>query len=175
MKHGLLARITSMTRLLGLVFLTSCVTHIPAATYPVPEPLVLALSVDSLWPAIVDLVNERQLTIKLLDRGSGLLQSERMWAGGGSQWWDCGERRVGVDPDHPTTRENVADEREIPVTITITATPQPGGRTRVRITANVGQTFTESGLRTVVAQCTSKGTFEQELLQAIAQRAAEFR
>lgn len=135
--------------------------------YPLPEPRTLAVSLDTLWPAIVDVVNEWQLVIKLVDKSSGLLQSERMWGGDIDAYWDCGQDLMIVtyDPKSPYERRDSTITRRYPdamVTITVSAVPRGVGTT-LRITANVS------------GGCVSKGRIEGELLDAIEKRWTELR
>ncbi len=154
--------------LLTLGFLTACIQYrtqtVAPATYQLPGPRTIATPLDSLWPAAIDVVNERQLSIKLVDKASGLVQSERMWAGSDSLYWDCAKTRLleinTARGDTTVTYEGW--ERNPTVTITISAVPSAGA-TLLRVTANVSAT------------CNSRGLLEREILDAIEARWKELR
>ena len=136
------------------------------ATYELPDPRTIPAPLDSLWPAIVDVVNERQLGIKLVDKSSGLLQSERMWAGNIDAYWDCGQIHIvkidNVTGDSTETVERVRPDN-VMVTITLSGLPRGPSETTLRITANVS------------GGCVSKGIIERELLNGIERRWTELR
>lgn len=146
--------------LAGLAF--ACSSYRPAATYPAPEPIVIPVTPDSVWPAVVDVVTERQLAIQTIDRASGFLQTSTMRSRG-SQYWDCGTQRM-QDPDAAALgqmRTVALADQGVVVSLTISAVPRAGGTTLLRVTANPDRAY---------ERCVSKGVLEAEFSQQIQAR-----
>jgi hypothetical protein len=53
---------------LGFIICVVACKNIPPDVYPQPEPMTIADSVGAVWPAIIDVITERQLPIKTVDR-----------------------------------------------------------------------------------------------------------
>jgi len=147
--------------LLGALGCTA--TYLPSmAVYPAPEPVVIPTTPDSVWPAVVDVVTENQLSIETIDRASGLLQTSVMRTRG-AELWDCGKEKR---PRNLTESDTVAlADAWLDVRITVSAVPR-SGETLLRVSANP-----DVGYR----QCKSKGVWETQFAQKILGRWRELR
>lgn len=132
---------------------------IPPAEYPAPQPMIVPAPVASVWPAVIDVITERQLSIKTVDRASGFVQTEILQSKS-SEWWDCGKRETITSDVYV----DIASTEGVYAIITISAVPRGRDSTQVRVAADP-RVANYSG-----APCNSKGVFELELTRQIRER-----
>ena len=136
-------------------FLLGACANIPPTGYPPPAPVTISDSVAAVWPAIIDVITERQLPIQTVDRSSGLVQTELLRSYS-ADWWDCGK--------HGATRQPIAEREGVYAVLTISAVPRGGTQTQLRIGADP-RVSTATG-----APCTSRGLYEREFIDHVVQR-----
>ncbi len=153
-----LTRSTSLllSGFMGIAMLVaSGCANIPPTSYPPPAPVTINDSVAGVWPAIIDVITERQLPIQTVDRASGLVQTEIIRSHA-IEWWDCG--RYGQ------TRASIAENEGVYVVLTISAVPRGGTQTQLRVGADP-RVSTASG-----APCNSRGQYEREFIDQVVAR-----
>jgi hypothetical protein len=141
-----------------ILCVTACVTKIPPRSYPQPEPMTIADSVGAVWSAIIDVITERQLPIKTVDRASGVVQTEIAGSMSG-EWWDCGRRSVTGGEE-----ESIAEVEGVYVVLTVSAVPRGITQTQVRIAADA-RISQQTG-----APCSSRGIYEPGFLDHVVAR-----
>jgi hypothetical protein len=142
----------------GAVLLTACMQQPNPATAPVPEraALEIAAPVDSAWAAGVELLTRRGLSIRVADRGSGLITTDQINVpvSGQEKIANCGRVFGMYVPAHRATYSVLIR----------------GDSTRSTAQATIRYVYAPEN-RSGHEECPSTGLWESRLEQEIKQRA----
>jgi len=153
-----------MKWVLLLIGVLGCVPrYIPPSTYPAPEPVVIPIHPDSVWPAVVDVVTEIGLFVQTIDRTSGFLQTSEMETNG-TNYWDCGQEERPVGKAGRKEMFSLANQ-DLYVFVTVSAVPM-SDKALLRVSINPLVRW---------SHCVSKGVWETQLAQKILERWKELR
>ena len=140
----------------ALAVLSGCATA--PAVYQFDNSDVMDADFAETWESTIDYFSSRNIQIRTIERDSGLIYAERMYAGGYDSatggYADCGSQ-----PMYTPTRSSIS------FNVFVRSVDEES--TRVTVTTSFSQTLVMGSYPPIQVECNSTGLLETSVLRAI--------